>query len=289
MKATLKKSTKIKSNPTIISATKSILELNDYITLSDLINLICKLTGKSKASVTGTSFGSSNKFRSEEWFFKDYLYMPRNNKTPATIFKKSFLKMANSLNNTKPITISYNTEEKKQARKFIFENIVNIDNPIILTLAGEEGLDVEYLLKLNEKCIIDNVERNTIFLEKFKLLNLKSNNYNMDFGNFLKITKRHYHLINYDTIGYLCDYISKDLLLINNKKITDYLCLTIQDLKTLRNTGNFANTNREKYKHFDNQTFAYLSENMTNYDIISVYRYTQNKVGMIIFKFKLKN
>ena len=86
---------KSKLNPTIISATKSILELNEYIRVADLIKLVSKITGCSNMSVRGTSFGSTDKFMSEKWFYENYLYLTRKNKTPATIFKKSYLNMVN--------------------------------------------------------------------------------------------------------------------------------------------------------------------------------------------------
>jgi hypothetical protein len=45
--------------------------------------------------------------------------------------------------------ICYNTIEKQNTRKFIFSDIEDLDSPNILTLAGEEGLDVKYILNIS--------------------------------------------------------------------------------------------------------------------------------------------
>lgn len=285
---------KTKNNITIKDAMKTILS-NDKINMiyvNDLINQVSKMTGYSKESVRGSSIGSTDKFMSESWFFENYLYLPQDNGVQAMIIKHKFLDKARNYRDNKPITKCYNSEEKKLARKFIFDNIKNINNPKILTFASEEGLDVKYIFEINKTAKIDNIERSNEILKKYKLLKLKTKDYNMTLSKFLQKRKNYkqYDLINYDTVGYLCKYISDDLEIINKYKKTNNLFLTIQDVKKIRNYGEFAETIRNRYVGCEDPTLSYITDLMTNYNFISMYNYRQSglKIGMRILHFEVK-
>lgn len=278
------------------SVIKEILFNIDFIYLSDLINKAAKETGYTKTSIRGTTFGSVVKYISEKWFYDNFVYYPQKDTNKPIIFKKSFINNVILFNERKPITVSYNTEPKKEARLHIFKNIQNIENPTVLTMASEEGFDVKLIKKLNPSARIYNVEKNKEILEEYKKNKSKNKLKSIDFHGTLNkflLKRKNYKpftLINYDTVGYLCQSISDDLLFINKYRKCEYLFLTISNIKKIRNRGHFAEYVKSKYIEHDNPTMAYIKEEMTNYHIISNYHYKQDhcKVGMQVIGFKLK-
>lgn len=279
------------SKITIKSVIKDILFTlkEDYILLTDLISQTSKITGYTYASVYGSSFLGTDKFVVEDWFISSYALLNKDT-LPRRIAKKSYLERIGFI--VKNLAISYDSKPKVKAREFIFNEITGIDRPRILTLAGEQGLDVKMVMERSKNPNIDNVEKYTNILEKYQELNYPTNDHKMSFTKFIRAHQyRKYDLMNYDTMGYLWKYIAADMLYINLNKMTNCVCLTLTNIKKIRNHGPFADFVREKYEDFDDPTKSYLVDIMTNYDLVSEHKYKQRFKkgnGMRIFKFKLK-
>jgi hypothetical protein len=260
----------------------------DVIYLSNILKQTANETGHSYESVRGSSFGlARDKFLKEDWFKSNWYYISKNSNNPARIIRKEYVeKQGLTLNEN----ISYDTIHKQKSREYVFDSIKKLSKPKIITLAGEHGLDVQYILKINKNSIIHNIEKDKNIFDNYCKLGLKTNNYNCTVTEFLH-TEKKVDIFFYDSMGYLCEYISNDLQLINNYKTTNILCLNLMNIKNIRNHGSFANSLRRRYGHLPNPTLTHIKKILSNYSYVDNYIYnrtTQNSQQMIIYKFKLK-
>lgn len=186
---------------------------------------------------------------------------------------------------------SYNTEEKQKSREFIFSHIYDGDS--IMTFSGSEGLDISFLRSNYNNITIYNIEKNSTYYNMY--LNTEYSdttvNYNIDFFDFYKNNNKYFNLLNYDSISYLCESVSKDIILMNEKPNSDILAITLSKVEEgVRNTGNFAKTIRNKYKNSKQITTDYLKDTLTNYEHIDTYEYKRdvNTQPMKVYIFKNK-
>lgn len=285
---------KYRSDITIEQLIKTILFNldDDFIFVNTLIKKVSEITGYSIKSVWGSSLSSKEKIIAKPWFYENFAYLQKDT-LPTRITKKSALiKFGINLDNLTISTITYNTPEKEEARHFVFDEILKINAPRILTMAGEEGLDVKMILSQNKNSIIDNVERDENILKRYQQLSYKTTDYNLSINNFIKkYPTNKYDLIYYDIMGYLCDYVADDMFRINHNQMAKEISITISKTKTIRNYGKFVDFIKEKYKNNPDFTLAYLNDIMTNYDFVSEFTYRQkfrtSKMRILKFRSKL--
>jgi hypothetical protein len=271
----------------------SIIFLNETkqneILVRDFFKIISNMTGYSTESIRGSSLGLSNdKFVKENWFTDNFVYLKRDEKHPARIVSKNYLKNSQiKFENY----ISYNSVSKNNARKFIFNDIKNIENPIVLTMAGECGFDVKLIKQINKRAIVYNVERDENVLSKFIKRRFVVKNFNCTMHTFLLQNDIFYDVINYDSVSYLCGYLSNDLKIINSKKSTNILALTLMNIKKIRNHGSFSSTTRTKYIDSSDPTFDCIQDILSNYIFIGEHIYNRTdsfSTKMRVLKFKIK-
>ena len=271
---------------TIVEATKSILyNLNvDFITHNNLINQVCNIVNKDYESVRGSLFISRNK--GFDWFNKDFIYINKN----GDLTEPLIVKLNSNLYKEKynQYKYSYNSETKQLAREFIFSNVMDGDK--ILTFAGNEGFDVKYLLENFGYIEVYNIERDINYLNEYEKHNYPTTNYNMDFNSFYRNSNIKFDLINYDSISYLCQTLAKDFVLLNEKKNSKYIAITIMNIEKIRNVGCFAEEMRNKYRNIETPTTNYIVETFTNYDLVETYVYKRNPKSqpMKIYYLKIK-
>jgi len=256
--------------------------INDEIPRAKLTELIAKKKKISPASVNGSLYGGNitpmpHKLMGSEEFKKNWVTCK------SSTGQIRFVRKTSKKNKPKEhVILSYDTEGKREARKNGVEKYLKKfkkSNPIVLTMAGPKALDVKSLLKIKPTTIIHNVDNNPAVLEASMKLKLPMLNY---FGSISSLVENmpeeYYDIINYDSDGYLSDEMAKTLKIINRKRAAKYVCLTLQNLKNIRNHGKFANYLKEKYGRYDNPTLMYLyTEPMTNYEIVDDFTYNRNQ------------
>ena len=255
--------------------------------LQEIINHVSKETGKTKSSVMGSSFGSTDKTCKKEWFSKDWYYASSNKDEPARIIKNNTIKKHNKY-------LNYNTKTKQIARQIIYKELTRFKSPSILTLAGASSVEIKYVFSKRPNAVITNVEKDSVCLKAFKKHRLPVKSFHGTMSEYLSTENTRVDIINYDSMSYLCSYIHDDIKLINKRKLCKYLCLTISAIKKIRNTGEFANKIRSKYIMKKDPTLCCLLNTMKNYTLIEDFEYKRGGEGsrtqkMRILKFKLKS
>ena len=273
---------------TIQKATRLFLKKfkGDIIPHYDLVKNISIKTNKKYGSARGTLF-IGDKHTNETLNGTDFVFI----KTPngSYIIRKN----TDVYDLYKDYIYSYNTEEKQKSREFIFSHIY--DGDTIMTFSGSEGLDISFLRSNYNNITIYNIEKNNTYYNMY--LNTEYSdttiNYNINFFDFYKNNNKYFNLLNYDSISYLCESVSKDIILMNEKPNSDILAITLLKVEEgVRNTGNFAKTIRNKYKNSKQITTDYLKDTLTNYEHIDTYEYKRDKntqpMKVYIFKNKQK-
>jgi len=259
--------------------------VDDEIPKAKLTEFVANKKKISVASVNGTLYGGNitpmpHKLMGSKEFKKNWVTCK------SSTGQVRFVRKTSKKNKPEEhVILSYDTEGKREARKNGVEKYLKKfkkTNPIILTMAGPEALDVKSLLNVKPNAIIHNVDNNPNVLEFSMKLGLPMLNY---FGNISSLVenmpKEYYDIINYDSDGYLSNGMAETLKTINRKRAGKYVCLTLQNLKNIRNHGKFANYLREKYGKYDNPTLMYLyTEPMTNYEIVDAFTYNRNQDNM---------
>ncbi len=266
--------------------------VGDELSPIDLVNFIFTHTGMSKASINGTLWG--NDMTPPPWKlmgteeFKNGWFMAKTSTGQRRMIR------LNSKTSYTPIVPSYNTSGKQKARSMGAEFYLKKfrkKNPKILTMASEFGYDVKGFLNIKPESIIYNVENNlnvlnTIMKQKLPIVTY----YGSLFKMIENMPNEYFDIINYDSDGYVSDSMDKTLKLINQKRSAKYVCLTIQDHKSFRNHGTFADRCRKQY----NSVMEYLEqEPMTNYIIDKTFTYNRKPQGeksarmrVVIYKLK---
>ncbi len=197
------------------------------------------------------------------------------------------------------LNLSYDTEGKQLARaegpewclRKLGKRPVNI-----LTMAGAEGHDVKRFLEINPMSRIDNVEKNRNIFEAIAEKNFPNmDNHCSDMRSFLiDNTDKFFDVINFDSDGYVSQSLDNTLKVIDEYQMADFVCLTIQNLKNFRNTGEFIIALRRKYAGYDDPTKEYIENDVLfNYDIVKDFVYNRGQEGTksvdmwtIIFKLR---
>ncbi len=271
---------------------------NDEILLKDLNTVVAKKKGTSIASVAGTLYGNDINP-------PPHKLMGREDVTCAWIRVKTstggarIVRIGSKKHNPKDqLNLSYDTEGKQEARRKGPEWCLRKfrrKHPRILTMAGSDGYDVKRFLDIKPESLIDNVEQNPNAFKSIKEKGFPITNYFTSMVKYLeKCPKDNYELIFFDSDGYISESLDKSLKSINEKKVTKYLCLTIQNLEKFRNTGSFIIALRKRFAKCKRPTTAYLrSKIMSNYAIIKDFTYSRGQTGMntksmrtIVFKLR---
>lgn len=196
------------------------------------------------------------------------------------------------------LKLSYDTEGKQLARaegpewclRKLGKNPVNV-----LTMAGAEGHDVKRFLEINPLVLIDNVEKNRNIFDAFTEKNLPINSHHVGMVPFLNDNiDKFFGLINFDSDGYVSKSLDNALKIIDDYQMAEFICLTIQNLKNFRNTGEFIIALRKKYAGYDDPTKEYIENDILfNYDIVKDFVYNREQEGTrsvdmwtIIFKLR---
>ena len=181
---------------------------------------------------------------------------------------------------------------KQKTRDMILSPILKSPKkaPTMLTMASSEGLDVKQVLKHKPNAKIVNIEYKREVLDTYQSMGLPTEDYHMKSTEFLKNDNRHFDLVNYDSMSYLCDYIAEDLTIINNSKRCDYIAITMLNIEGIRNHGNFADMMREAYANSSTPTSDFLKKTLSNYEKIDeeVYKREQGSRSMRMTLWKLK-
>jgi len=264
----------------------AILELNNLenskvykISSSQFRKKLSGIINKKPESIRGTLFTDSKRLG----FLNDtgYFYL-KGTMYHRHVFKDLYKVCLNSENDF------YDTIEKEDSRKFVFNNINHYKKPKVLTLPSNRGLDVKYCLSKNNNSIIHCIERNKTVLDEFRKLNLNCVSFLGNFYDIVKSNKYTYDILFYDSTSYMCESVYHDMVLINQKRLAKEVNINLMDIKKIRNTGAFANHFRNKYSKNKNPTLTILKDCLFGYELVSQFRYKNtNTTYMNIFKFKL--
>lgn len=287
----LKKLSIVKCATTILANT-----IDDEILLNELNTLIADKRGISKESVAGTLYGNDIfpppwKLMGQEEINKKWV------RVKTSIGGARIVRIGSIKHNPEDqLNSSYDTKGKQEARlegpEWCLKKFRR-KNPRILTLAGSEGYDVDRFLKIKPGAVIDNVEQNSNVFESIIKKDFPITNHFINMTKFLEnCPGDSFELIFFDSDGYISEGLDKALKIINKKKPTKYLCLTIQNIEKFRNTGTFIKALRKRFKRCKRPTTAYLrSQIMSNYTIIKDFTYNRGQDGInnksmrtIIFK-----
>ena len=201
---------------------------------------------------------------------------------------------------------TYDTPNKQAAREkgcFWALRQINKAVPKITTMGGPEALCAQGFYKINQAADIINVDNNSAVLEASAKLGLPMKNVQ---GNISKILRTmigkntgiliydkddFQDLINYDTDGYFCKTLAGNLEVINDNILCDYLCLTIQEVKGIRNTGAFADEFKAANKGVKDAIPKEIESILCNFDLLRSFTYRRSDtsgVEMRSMVFKLK-
>jgi hypothetical protein len=279
---------KKRNTPSCDSAFHDLLfdEKFTFMDNKDITEYVSNKTGIKKESVVGTLF-TFGKCYSASWFIDNFVYI--DNK----IWSKKYIKSLSENVDVDPLT--YTSEEKQKSRKFICEstNLAQIKNPKVLTFASKQGNDVQYIQSINDSAEIYNVEKNHAIFTQYKSLNFNTNDFNMNFYDFLQENiSLNFYLINVDCHVYLSESLAKELEIINDNKLSEYVSITIQDFKGLRNRGPWVDSMKLKYIDVDDKTLNCISDYLSNYKFLDAIKYQQpghKTMQTLLFKLKWTN
>ena len=260
----------------------------EYINHRDLMETISKLTNISYESVRGTLLISQEKIR-EICNKSSSTYLKNYKKLGSIIVKNKFLfKYVAKTYGTSNYT--YETKNKQIARDFVYSFFRQKGD--ILTFGGSEGKDIQHIIENLNYNKIYNLEKHKDEFKKYTKLpfSKKSQNFNISFFNFYSNNKILFDLVNYDSVSYLSDNVSKDFILMNKKRNARVIAITLSKMENgVRNHGVFSDYLRTNYK--ENITTNYLIDTLSSYKLIKRYEY-QRENGtqpMVIYIFKIKN
>jgi hypothetical protein len=254
----------------------------EFITRSDVIKEMARITGQSINSVDGSTI-DPNHFGKEKWFLTDFIV--RN----GIIFWRK---------KDEPITpmVNYDSEGKEKARQYVFKNVGNIINPMIAVTANTGG-DIKVILSKNPNAIIHNIEINRGILDEYlknDVNKTKTTSHNMDvFEFFKKYPKYHFDIIWLDCYCFVQKSMAETLKLINDGWMADELSITLKHTKNPRNGDKFSCELREKYKLSSEPQKVALDDLLTNYVYLGRMSYESSKVGskgrMVVLKYRLRD
>ena len=281
---------------------------------NELIKLISNDTEKSLESVRGSTFGHTDKFRSQSWFIENFVFIKDSNGKWVIKWKKfATPEEIESMN----IRVDYNTDEKQKAREYVFGDLDGVEKPFIMTFAAEKGYDVQYLLNICPDSMIFNLEKSQKILDTYKENNFPTINFlgnvaefvgnlldkpdskpTKSFNSFSLIRNEAREVINfikrfdriyYDSMSYLCEMMDTDLGYINQYKLGDYLFVTVQG-KKIRNKGVFATVSRETTKGMEDPTLFLIKDKLFNYTYEGCFEYVGSggRGKFRVLKFKLQ-
>lgn len=267
---------------------------NDDFLKTEFITLISESKGMTKSSVDGTCFGGDitpppNKIMGKAVFKNDWVMCK------SSTGRVRFARIGTQKDKNR-IVKTYDTPAKRKARQDGPEKCLRTfrkKHPVIITLAGECGHDVKGFLKISPGADIYNVESNPLVFDEITKLKLKITNYFGTLGNFIEdCPDKFADVINYDTHGYVCGELLKTLEIINRKKASKFVCLTIQHQKAFRNHGSVATYLRLQYGHCEDPILeCFNQEFMQNYKIIKDFTYKREKGKAAVMRtltFRLK-
>lgn len=260
------------------------------ISLVQLCELVEKRTNYSQSSISGVLLNIGK----HPVFIQYWRRIKYNNRiifmTPQVVKNKKFSKYVVQSNG-----INYDTYNKQLAREYSHHRIVNstASNQNILMMPGEKGLDVGYILTVNDTHNITTVENNQANYLQYKKRNLPTDHVYGSIGEVIRDDSTKWHTIIYDSCAPFGETIANDLLYINDFTITRFISLTLQKTKKMRNHGTFVDQVRSEYSECDNMVEEWLCHNMTNY-VLDGDPYTyrcddaDTSKPMIIYRFKRK-
>ncbi|MCK9441178.1 MAG: hypothetical protein M0Q13_07135 [Methanothrix sp.] len=264
------------------------LKEGDYINQVDLLKKVSLICDTIPSRVRGSVCGDSpHKLYGQKWFKKDFVFVRHKKGVHGSrIYRKPLPE------GEVEYKITYNTIAKERTRKKIFKYIDNVENPVIVTMASFEGLDVKHILNKNNNAKIYNIEKYNHILDEYKKMNLPTINLLGLFSDKIKEIKEHINIIYYDTMGYASEDHEKALSIVNNNFMCDYIAVAFINIKKFRGV----NSEWKKWaiKKFisNDPTKEWIEYTMFNYKNIKYFSYNQNKDkggrGMRVFIFKRK-
>lgn len=256
----------------------------DVILQVDFLKAISKRTHKTTESIRGTVMGVANYKILENSKVNKTWRFARN---PARFVRKG------SKYEKDIYDFSYNTKEKRNARKRIFSHLPRKRNPTILTLASNKGYCVKTILKRYKNPNIINVEQNEKILKEWIQGGIKTKNYLTTLEKFVKSSNfknETFDFVNLDLMGYASMKSNKTFTAINQTNNCKCIAITLQYLKKFRNHGRFVEWAKEKYYRFDDPTLEWIKDVFSNYTLDDVFVYNRDKshqgVAMRVFIFK---
>lgn len=260
----------------------------EYITHQELVTVVSNIKKLPYESVRGTLLISQDKIR-EICDKSNTVYIKNHKELGSIIVNGKFISKYRSLVYGVS-NYTYETKNKKMARDYIYSHF---DRGNILTFAGSEGKDIEHIIDNNLKYKkIYNLEKYKDEFDKYindHPLSDKSININRSFYDFYSKNEISFDLINYDSVSYLSDNLSKDIILMNQKIKANTIAITLSKMENgVRNHGRFSDYLRKNYKKLITTNF--LKDTLSAYKLIEKYEYQREKGSqpMIIYIFKLR-
>lgn len=282
---------KKENNLTCLNVGEVIVKLlneGEFIDQTDLIKKVSKVCNIEEESVRGGICGTtSHKLYGQEWFKQGFAYVNRlKGVNGARIYRKPLPEGVEEYQRT------YDTSMKERTREKIFEYIDDIENPIVVTMASFEGLDVKHVLAKHKNAIIYNIENNKETLNKYKKLKLPTIDLFGNFSEKILDVKDKVDIVYYDTVGYACPEHEQSLVILNNNLRPKFIAVAFIDIKRFRGADSTWRKWAEEQFTSDDPTLEWLEYTMFNYKLNEHFSYNQNKEnggrGMRVFIFERK-
>ena len=296
---------------TTLKCANEIMEqtIDSVVPQADLYRMTAVYSNASSiASVRGTLGGGDltprkHKLRGGDKFKGAWIVCTKSNTGARKYFVASGSK---ELEDYTAVNPTYDTPNKQAAREkgcFWALRKINKSSPKITTMGGPEALCAQGFYRISPSADIINVDNNTAVLEASAKLGLPMKNVKGNISKILRTmlgkntgiliydTDDFQDLINYDTDGYFCETLAGNLEVINDNILCDYLCLTIQEVKGIRNHGHFAKKFKKDNKGVKDAIPKEIESIMCNYKLLRSLTYRRSDssgVEMRTMVFKLK-
>ena len=246
----------------ILSVARDYLEQAEYrISHNELVLAVVKETGYSRESVRGSIIKRNGGLLD----LKNWQYV-----------NGEFIRCSEEQSG---LIIKYNMPSKiatwDKAREYLPYNIKSM-----ITLGGEEGNCIE---SFNPELVV-SYDTSSRVLDKLKQKFPKVETVCADiFRN-----EDQFEVANIDLVGYLCDSLCKNLHRVNESEQYEYIVLTLQGQKGIRNHGNWVNEVKYTYRDSKDMNLDILIDLFSNYKLLHWHFYKRcaraRRMRTLVFK-----
>lgn len=262
------------------------LKSGEFIEQVDMLKKVAKRCGTETENIRGAVCGvSSVKLYGKKWFKKKYAFIRKiKGVHNARIYKLPLPK------DEIEYKVSYDTNKKEETRERVFKYINSIEKPVVVTMASNEGLDVQHILKKNSNAKIYNIEKYKDVLSEYEKLNLPTINLLGKFSKAILEIKEPVDIVYYDTMGYASPDHERSLSILNSDLKPNYVAIAFINIKRFKGANTEWRHWAEKMFTGEDPTMQWLKYTMFNYEIKEEFSYNQNKSiggrGMRVFIFE---